>query len=102
MDLDVGDRLALGTWNIISLAGKEPELVCEAELYKLDIFGLASTHSLGSGTHLMERRWTISYSEVSHGKRHWAGKGIPTSLKATRLIVLVLEFSPVIERVVFL
>ena len=36
--------LALGTWNVTSLWGKEPELVREVERYRLDLVGLTSTH----------------------------------------------------------
>ena len=38
-------KLALGTWNVTSLAGKELELVEEVERFRLDIVGLTSTHS---------------------------------------------------------
>ncbi|KAK3563728.1 hypothetical protein QTP86_034452 [Hemibagrus guttatus] len=69
-------NLVFGTWNVTSLVGKEPELVREVERYRLEIVGLASTHSLGSGTQLLERAPQLS--------RH------------------VLEFSPVNERVVSL
>ncbi|KAK3554961.1 hypothetical protein QTP86_001863 [Hemibagrus guttatus] len=69
-------NLAFGTWNVTSLWGKEPELVREVERYRLEIVGLASTHSLGSGTQLLER--------------------------APQLSCHVLEFSPVNERVVSL
>ncbi|KAK3561363.1 hypothetical protein QTP86_030661, partial [Hemibagrus guttatus] len=48
-------NLAFGTWNVTSLGGKEPELVREVERYRLEIVGLASTHSLGSGAQLLER-----------------------------------------------
>ncbi|KAK3565612.1 hypothetical protein QTP86_012934 [Hemibagrus guttatus] len=48
-------NLAFGTWNVTSLGRKEPELVREVERYRLEIVGLASTHSLGSGTQLLER-----------------------------------------------
>ncbi|TWW69735.1 hypothetical protein D4764_18G0005410 [Takifugu flavidus] len=48
-------KLALGTWNVTSLVGKEPELVREVEKFRLDIVGLTSTHSKGSGTSLLER-----------------------------------------------
>ncbi|KAK3566533.1 hypothetical protein QTP86_034036 [Hemibagrus guttatus] len=59
-------NLAFGTWNVTSLGGKESELVREVEQYRLEIVGLASTHSLGSGTQLLERGWTIFYSGVPH------------------------------------
>ncbi|KAI3365918.1 hypothetical protein L3Q82_000741 [Scortum barcoo] len=38
--------LAIGTWNVTSLGGKEPELVREVERYRLEIVGLTSTHSI--------------------------------------------------------
>jgi len=72
-------QLALGTWNVTSLAGKEPELVREVERYQLDLVGLTSTHSTGSGTKLLERGWTLR--------------------SCPRLSAAVLEFSPLNERV---
>ncbi|KAK3540855.1 hypothetical protein QTP86_002442 [Hemibagrus guttatus] len=92
-------NLAFGTWNVTSLGGKEPELVREVERYRLEIVGLAFTHSLGSGTQLLERGWTLFYSGVPHGERHRAGVGL---LIAPQLSRHVLEFSPVNERVVSL
>ena len=91
--------LAMGTWNVTSLGGKEPELVREVERYRLEIVGLSSTHSLGSGTELLERGWTLFYSGVARGERRRAGVGL---LIAPRLSRHVLEFSPVNERVVSL
>ncbi|KAK3555889.1 hypothetical protein QTP86_029801, partial [Hemibagrus guttatus] len=92
-------NLAFGTWNVTSLGGKEPELVREVERYRLEIVGLASTHSLGSGIQLLERGWTLFFSGVPHGERHRAGVGL---LIAPQLSCHVLEFSPVNERVVSL
>ena len=91
--------LAMGTWNVTSLGGKEPELVREVEQYQLEIVGLASMHSLGSGTKLLERGWTLFYSGVAHGERRRAGVGL---LIAPQLSRHVLEFTPVNERVVSL
>ncbi|KAK3514795.1 hypothetical protein QTP70_032195, partial [Hemibagrus guttatus] len=79
--------------------GKEPELVREVERYRLEIVGLASTHSLGSGTQLLERGWTLFFSGVPHGERRRAGVGL---LIAPQLSRHVMEFSPVNERVVSL
>ncbi|KAK3537553.1 hypothetical protein QTP70_013786 [Hemibagrus guttatus] len=62
-------NLVFGTWNVTSLVGKEPELVREVERYRLEIVGLASTHSLGSGTQLLERGWTLFFSGVPHEDR---------------------------------
>ncbi|KAK3541703.1 hypothetical protein QTP86_002026 [Hemibagrus guttatus] len=92
-------NLAFGTWNVTSLEGKEPELVREVERYRLEIVGLVSTHSLGSGTQLLERGWTLFFSGVLHGERRRAGVGL---LIAPQLSRRVLEFSPVNERVVSL
>jgi len=89
-------RLVQGTWNVTSLAGKEPELVQEVEWYQLDMVGLTSTHSTGSRTKLLERGWTLSFSRVAQGARCQAGVGI---LTIPRLSAAVLEFSPVNERV---
>ncbi|KAK3543121.1 hypothetical protein QTP70_011658 [Hemibagrus guttatus] len=92
-------NLAFGTWNVTSLGGKEPELVREVERYRLEIVGLASTHSLGSGTQLLERGWTLFFSVVPHGERRRAWVGL---LIAPQLSRHVLEFSLVNERVVSL
>ncbi|XP_016518994.1 translation initiation factor IF-2-like [Poecilia formosa] len=66
-------KLAFGTWNVTSLVGKEPELVCEAERFRLKIVGLTSTHGSGSGTSLLERGWTYFHSGVAHGERREVG-----------------------------
>ena len=42
--------LAIGNWNVSSLTGKEQELICEAQQYRLDIEGISSTKCWGSGT----------------------------------------------------
>ena len=91
-------KLALWTWNVTSLVGKEPELVREVEKSRLDIVGLTSTHSKGSGTSLLERGWTLFHSGVATGERHRAGLAI---LIAPRLgaCMLLYEFTPVDERV---
>ncbi|KAI3364498.1 hypothetical protein L3Q82_011284, partial [Scortum barcoo] len=68
--------LAIGTWNVTSLGGKEPELeMREVERYRLEIVGLTSTHSLGSGTQLLERAGpstTLELPRVSGGELVWA------------------------------
>ncbi|KAK3542821.1 hypothetical protein QTP70_004326 [Hemibagrus guttatus] len=56
-------------------------------------------HSLGSGTQLLGRGWTLFFSGVPHGERRRAGVGL---LIAPQLSRHVLEFSPVNERVVSL
>ncbi|XP_055010777.1 hatching enzyme 1.2-like [Boleophthalmus pectinirostris] len=69
-------KLAVRTWNVTSLGGKEPELVREVERYRLDVVGLISTHSLGSGTQPLERGWTLHFSGVACGERRRAGVGL--------------------------
>ncbi len=46
---------------VILLVGKGPELLREVERYQLDILGLTSTHSAGSGTKLLQRSWTLLF-----------------------------------------
>ena len=41
-------RLLLGDWNVLTLTGKELELVEEAKKYHLDIVGASSTKKRGS------------------------------------------------------
>ncbi|KAK3571542.1 hypothetical protein QTP86_013175 [Hemibagrus guttatus] len=92
-------NLAFGTCNVTSQGGREPELVREVERYRLEIVGLASMHSLGSGTQLLERGWTLFFSGVPHGEKRQAGVGLLIALQLSRH---VLEFSPENERVVSL
>ena len=89
-------KLALGTWNVTSLGGKEPELVREVEKFRLDVVGLTSTHSKGSGTSPLERGWSLFHSGVAAGERRRAGVAL---LVAPWLSASVLEFTPVDERV---
>ncbi|TWW81646.1 R2DM Retrovirus-related Pol polyprotein from type II retrotransposable element, partial [Takifugu flavidus] len=85
-------KLAFGTWNVTSLAGKELELVGEVEHYRLDMVGLTSTHSVGSGTQVLEGGWTLFYAGVAQGERRKAGVGF---LLAPRLSSSTLGFSRV-------
>ncbi|XP_061767027.1 uncharacterized protein LOC133559349 [Nerophis ophidion] len=85
-------KLALGTWNVTSLGGKEPELVREVEKFRLDIVGFTSTHSKGSGTSSLERGWTLFHSGVAGSERRRAGVSI---LVAPQLKACTLEFNPV-------
>ena len=41
--------LAIGNWNVLSLTGKEQELVCEAQRYRL-VVKISSLKRRGSGT----------------------------------------------------
>ena len=42
--------LTIGNCNVSSLTGKEQELFCEAQLYRLDVVGISSKKRWGSGT----------------------------------------------------
>lgn len=48
----------------------------EIELHQLDIFRLTSTHISGSGTELLDRGWTSSFSGVTQGERRRLGTEI--------------------------
>ena len=52
-------KLALGTWNVTLLTGKEPELVCEVEWYQLAIVGL-TLHTVWA---LEPNSWSMSSTE---------------------------------------
>lgn len=82
---------------VTSAVGMELELVQKVKCYQLDIVGLTSMHSLGSGTKLLVRGWTLLFSGVPQGiTGHRAGMGILTS---TRHCTTVLGFSFVNKRV---
>ncbi|KAK3527969.1 hypothetical protein QTP86_013084 [Hemibagrus guttatus] len=80
-------NLAFGTWNVTSLGEKEPKLVREVERYRLEIVGLASTHSLGSGTQLLERGWTLFFSGVPHAYGPNGSVGYPTFLETLQVLL---------------
>lgn len=58
-------KLAVGTQNVPSLVGKEPQCVCEVEGYRLDIVGVTSMYCTGSGTHLLASCWILFHSGVT-------------------------------------
>lgn len=70
----------------------------EVKRYRLDIVGLKSTHSLDSGTSLLEGGWTLSQSGVALGERRQVGVGI---LVSPRIAACMLGFLPVDKRVFF-
>lgn len=77
------------------LGRKELELMWEVEICRLDIAGLTSTHSVSSGTKVLDKGQSISYLEVAQGERCQAGVGILTS---PQLVATQLEFFPVDDR----
>ena len=70
-------QLLLGNWNILTLTGKELELVEEAKRYHLDIIGVSSTKRCGSGT--VDGGWKLFYSGADPSMSAQAGVGILTS-----------------------
>ncbi|KAI3355039.1 hypothetical protein L3Q82_017858 [Scortum barcoo] len=94
------NSLAIGTWNVTSLGGKEPELVREVERYRLEIVGglgpppciawaLEPSSLRGAGPST-----TLELPRVSG----WRAGGLGL-LIAPQLSCHVLEFTPVNERV---
>ena len=55
-------RLQLGNWNVLTLTGKELELVEEAKKYHLDIVEVSSTKRHGSGKVDLDGGWKLYYS----------------------------------------
>ena len=72
-------QLLLGNWNILTLTGKELELVEEAKRYHLDIIGVSSTKRRGSGTVDLDGGWKLFYSGADPSMSAQAGVGILTS-----------------------
>ena len=92
-------QLLLGNWNILSLIGKELELVEEAKRYHLDIIGVFSTKRRGSGTVDLDGGWKLFYSGADPSMSAQAGVGILTS---PRLSDCVSDWIPLGSRVCML
>ena len=71
--------LAIGNWNVLSLTGKEQELVWEAQQYCLDVVGISSTKRRGSGTVELSHAWKIFYSGVEAAMSALASVGLLVS-----------------------
>lgn len=71
------------------------ELVRKVERYRL--VGLTSTHSLGSGSHILGRGCVLHFSGVARRERWWAGMGL--LLIVPQLSHHVLEFTSMDKRV---
>ena len=72
-------QLLLGNWNILTLTGKELELVEEAKRYYLNIIGVSSTKRRGSGTVDLDGEWKLFYSGAVPRMSAQIGVGILTS-----------------------
>ena len=92
-------QLLLGNWNILTLTGKELELVEEAKRYHLDIIGVSSTKRRGSRTVDRDGGWKLFYSGADPSMSAQAGVGILTS---PRLSDCVSDWIPLGSRVCML
>ena len=93
-------QLLLGNWNILTLTGKELELVEEAKRYHLDIIGVSSTTKRrGSGTVDLDGGWKLFYSGADPSMSVQTGVGILTS---SRLSDCVSDWIPLGSRVCML
>ena len=72
--------MLLGNWNILTLTGKQLELVEEAKRYHLDIIGVSSAKRRGSGTVDLDGGWKLFYSSAHFSMSAQASVGILTSL----------------------
>ena len=89
----------MGNWNILTLTGKELELVEEATRYYRDIIGVSSTKRRGSGTVDLDGGWKLFYSGADPSMSAQAGVGILTS---PRLSDCVSDWIPLGSRVCML
>ena len=72
-------RLLFGNWNVLTLTGKELELVEEAKKYRFDIVGLTCTKRRSSGTVDLDGGWKLFFSGADPSMSAQAGVGILTS-----------------------
>ena len=79
--------LAIGNWNVSPLTGKEQELVCEAQQYRLGIVGISSTKRCDSGTVELNGAWKIFYSSVGAAMSAQAGVGLLVSPNTVECVV---------------
>ena len=78
--------LAIGNWNVSSLTGKEQELVCEAQQYRLDV-GISSTKRQGSETVELNGGWKLFYSGVDAAMFAQASVGLLVSPNIAECVV---------------
>ena len=91
--------LWLSNWNILTLTGKELELIDEAKRYHLDIIGVASTKRRGSGTVDLDGGWNLFYSSPDPSMSAQASVGI---LASPRLSNCESDWIPLRSRVCML
>ena len=66
----------MSNWNVISLNGKEQELVWEAKQYHLNIVGVSSIECHSSDTVELNNGWKLFYSGTDTTMSAQAGAGI--------------------------
>ena len=74
-----GHQLLVGNSNILTLTGKDLELVEEAKRYHLDIIGVSSTKRRDCGTTYLDGGWKLFYSGADPSTSAQAVVGIRTS-----------------------
>ena len=70
------NRLLLGNWNVLTLTGKELELVDEARKYHLDVVGVSSTERRGSDIVDLDGEWKLFHSGADSSMSAQASVGI--------------------------
>lgn len=73
------------------LGGEGAELVRQVERYQLEIVGLTSTHSMGSGILLLEKGWSLYKSGAPQGE---GGAGLLIAPQLSRHVVKERVVSP--------
>ena len=73
--------------SILSLTGKELELVCKAQQFCLDIVGISSAKCSGFGTVELNGGWKIIYSVADAAMFVQAGVGLLVSPNMAESIV---------------
>ena len=68
-------QVLLGNWNILTLKGKDLELVEKAKRYNFDIIGVSSTKRRGCGTVDLDGGWKLFYSGADLSMSAQAGVG---------------------------
>ena len=79
--------LAIGNWNVSSLTGKEQELVCEAQQYRLHIEGILSPKRRSSNTVDLNGGWKIYYSGVDAAMSTQAGVNLLVCFNMAECVV---------------
>ena len=79
-------NLVIGNWSIISLRGKEHELVEEAKRLSLDIAGISSTKRCGSNIAELDNGWKLFCSGVESAQFAQAGVEILVSFQLANFV----------------